>query len=121
MSTPSTQRLATPAPHRTRVAVIGGLTRATDLWTRAGDALGVQLEHHDGRAEGRGVDEIASIVRRAEVALIITEPNSHAGVSAARRAATAAAVPYALIKRLRPNGLAAAIAEILAHARPKAA
>jgi hypothetical protein len=121
MSTPSTRRSFPPAPRRTRVAVIGGLTRATDLWTRAGDALGIVLEHHDGRAEGRGVGEIAAMVRRAEVVVIITEPNSHAGVAAARRAATAAAKPYTLIKRLRPNGLAAVIADTLAHACAHAA
>ncbi|HEY0193691.1 MAG TPA: DUF2325 domain-containing protein [Kofleriaceae bacterium] len=107
--------------HRTRVAVIGGLSRAGDLWTRAGDALGVDLEHHDGRIRGRGFGEISSAVRRADVVVIITDPNSHGGVSAARRAAVAHDRPHTLVKRLRPSDLAGVIAEIQAVERAKTA
>jgi hypothetical protein len=102
---------------RIRVAVIGGLSRAGDLWSRAGDSIGVQLEHHDGRTRGRGAAEIAAAVRRADVVVIITEPNSHGGVTVARRTATAAHLPHLLVKRLRPNGLAAVLAEATAMAR----
>lgn len=90
---------------RLRVAVVGGLTRATHLWTRTGRELGVHLEHHDGQSAGRRADAIASMVRRADVVVIITEPNSHSGVAAARRAALAHERPHVLVHRLRPDGL----------------
>jgi hypothetical protein len=100
---------------RLRVAIVGGMTRATKLWSRAGDALGVELEHHDGRTRGRGADEIAAAVRRAHVVVIITEPNSHGGVAVARRAATLAARPHRLVKRLRPGGLGELLSQQLAR------
>ena len=102
-------------PDRLRVAVVGGMTRATDLWSRAGDALGIELEHHDGRAHGRHANEIAAVVRRAHLVVIITEPNSHSGVAIARRAAISAARPHVLVKRLRPGGLGELLAQQLGH------
>ena len=104
--------------HPIRVVVIGGLSRAGELWSRAGQSLGVALEHHDGRTRGRGSQEIAAAVRRADVVVIITDPNSHGGVAVARRAAVLAARPHLLVKRLRPNGLAAVLADASALARP---
>jgi Uncharacterized protein conserved in bacteria (DUF2325) len=97
---------------RIKVAVVGGLSRAGDLWARAGSSIGVELEHHDGRIRGRGAHEIAAAVRRADVVVIITDPNSHGGVGVARRAAIAAARPHVLVKHLRPAGLAAVIADV---------
>jgi tetratricopeptide (TPR) repeat protein len=103
-----------------RVAVIGGLTRATDQWKRAARAIGVQVEHHDGQSGGRRGGDIEAIVRRADVVLVITDLNSHNGVSHARRAALAHGRPHLLLRRLRPDGMAAAIAEAFATARAAA-
>lgn len=100
---------------RIRVAVIGGLTRATDLWSEAGRAMGVHLEHHDGRSQGRRADDIASMIRRADVVVIITDPNSHNGVTIARKTALAAGKPHRLVKHLRPAGLAAVLSETFAE------
>lgn len=116
----SAAQLATVTPRRIRVAVVGGLTRATELWCRAGEAIGVELEHHAGRTRGRGVDEITAAVRRADIVVIITDPNSHGGVAVARRAAAAAARPHLLVKHLRPGGLAAVLADALAIVRARA-
>lgn len=110
--------LATKHPPQLRVAVIGGLTRATDQWRRAGAAIGVQLEHHDGQSAGRRAADIAAIVRRADIVLIITDLNSHNGVAQARRAALAHERPHLLLRRLRPDGVAHAIAEAQATTRP---
>jgi hypothetical protein len=107
-------------PHRLRVAVVGGLTRAAELWSRAGAAIGIELEHHDGLTRGRGVAAITAAVRRADIVVIITDPNSHGGVAVARRAAVAAARPHLLVKHLRPGGLAAVLAHALG-ARAQAA
>jgi hypothetical protein len=100
---------------RVRVAVVGGLSRAGNLWSRAGEAIGVELEHHDGRTRGRGSHEIVAAVRRADVVVIITDPNSHGGVGVARRAAISAARPHVLVKHLRPDGLGEAVAAARAH------
>jgi len=108
---------ATSQHRRIRVAVVGGLSRGAEQWSRAADAAGVEVEHDDGRTAGRGSEAIVAAVRRAEVVVIITEPNSHAGVGVARRAAIAAARPHLLIKRLRPQGLAELVADALAAAR----
>jgi hypothetical protein len=102
---------------RIRVAVVGGLSRGAEQWSRAADAAGLEVEHHDGRTAGRGSQAIVAAVRRAQVVVIITEPNSHAGVAVARRAAIAAARPHLLIKRLRPQGLSELLADALAAAR----
>ena len=104
-------------PPQLRVAVIGGLTRATDQWLRAGAAIGGQLEHHDGQSAGRRAADIAAIVRRADIVLIITDLNSHNGVAQARRAALAHQRPHLLLRRLRPDGVAQAIVEAQATAR----
>jgi hypothetical protein len=106
---------------RIRVVVIGGLSRAGELWSRAGASIGVKLEHHDGRTRGRGAAEIEAAVRRADIVVIITDPNSHGGVAVARRAAILAARPHVLVKRLRPNGLAAVLADASASTHAHAA
>jgi hypothetical protein len=49
------------------------------------------------------------------VVVIITEPNSHNGVAAARRAAILAARPHVLVKRLSPGGLGAVLSQQLAR------
>jgi hypothetical protein len=109
---------APATPHsRLRVAVVGGLSRGGEQWTRAGDAAGIAVEHHDGRTAGRGSQAIEAVVRRAQVVVIITEPNSHLGVSVARRAAVAAARPHLLVKRLRPQGLSELVAQAFTAAR----
>src|SRR5215468_1917469 len=108
---------AASQPSRIRVAVVGGLSRGAEQWSRAAHAAGVEVEHHDGRTAGRGSQAIVAAVRRAQVVVIITDPNSHAGVAVARRAAIAAARPHLLIKHLRPQALPELLADALAAAR----
>ncbi|HVK78205.1 MAG TPA: DUF2325 domain-containing protein [Kofleriaceae bacterium] len=107
--------------HRMRVAIVGGLSRAHGQWERAGDALGVELEHHAGQTQGRHSDELAAVVRRADVVVIITNPNSHNGVAVARRTAQRWSRPHLLIKHLRPDGLGPVLADALAMGRTRAA
>ena len=103
-----------PRQHnRIRVAIVGGLDRARAQWLREARTLGVELEHHTGRTAGRGSAEIIAIVRRADLVVIITDPNSHSGVAVARRAATSTALPHVLIKHLRPGDLSSVITSAL--------
>ena len=92
---------------RPRIAVIGGLTRATHDWQRAGEELGVILEHHDGRTNGCRASTIASLVRRADLVITILLPNSHAAVAIVRRTAESYGRACVVVKRLSPGGLAA--------------
>jgi hypothetical protein len=112
------QEQAMSQRERIRVAVVGGLSRAGGQWSRAGEAIGVDLVHHDGQTRGGRSKGIIAAVRRADVVVIITDPNSHAGVAVARRAAQSAARPHVLVKHLRPDGLGAVIDDALAAARP---
>lgn len=95
-----------------RVAVIGGLSRASGQWVAAGVKAGFDLEHHDGKCGGRGPRDIAAAIRRSDVVVILTDTNSHIGVGVARKAAAAAGRPFMLVKRLRPDGIAEAVAEL---------
>jgi Uncharacterized protein conserved in bacteria (DUF2325) len=96
---------AAPPQEQLRVAVVGGLSRATGRWSRAGDDIGVHVEHHDGQTAGRGSREIVAAIKRSDVVVIITDRNSHGGVAVARRAAISASRPHVLIKHLRPEDL----------------
>jgi hypothetical protein len=106
---------------RIRVAVVGGLSRAGWQWSQAGQAIGVDVEHHDGRTRGRGSHDIVAAVRRADVVVIITDPNSHGGVAVARRAAILATRPHLLVKHLRPGDLRALLGDALGAAHAEAA
>jgi hypothetical protein len=103
-----------------RVAVIGGLTRATHEWTRAGEALGVHLEHHDGNTSGCRAATLAAMVRRADIVVAITIPNSHNAVAIARRTAANHGRVLRIVKRLSPSAIARVLADgiALASARP---
>jgi hypothetical protein len=102
-----------PAPAPLRIAIVGGLTRATGEWERAGNELGVTVEHHDGNIGSSRASNLVSLVRRADVVVAITVPNSHNAVAIARRAATSHGRPFVLVKRLRPDGLADIVADAL--------
>jgi hypothetical protein len=103
-----------------RFAVIGGLTRATHEWERAGKMLGVIVEHHDGNTAGNRAASLAAVVRRADVVVTITIPNSHGAVAIARRIATMHGRTFMLVKRLSPNALGAIVQDALALARTQA-
>lgn len=107
-------RVGTTPP---RIAIVGGLTRATHEWERMGTELGLVVEHHDGRTHGHRAATLASIVRRADIVVAITIPNSHNAVSIARKTAALHGRAYVQVKRLRPNGLLALVVDALAIAR----
>jgi ABC-type sugar transport system substrate-binding protein len=101
------------------VAVIGGLTRATHEWERAGKELGIIVEHHDGNTPGGRAASLAAIVRRADVVVAITVPNSHNAMSIAKRAAAAHGRVFLVVRRLSPGALGALVADALATSRPQ--
>jgi hypothetical protein len=104
-----------------RIAIVGGLTRATSDWERAGEAMGAVVEHHDGNTKGSKATALAMMVRRADVVIALTIPNSHSGVSIARRVSTEAGRPFVLVKRLSPRALPGIVGEAVAFAQARTA
>lgn len=100
-----------------RIAVVGGLTRSTLEWQRAGAAIGAIVEHHNGDTTGARAAALAAIVRRADVVIAIAMPNSHNAVATARRVSADHGRGFVLVKRLSPSALGAIVADALAVAR----
>ena len=100
-----------------RIAVVGGLSRSNHDWERAGAAIGVVVEHHDGVAHGCRAATLAAIVQRADVVIAITMPNSHGAIAIARRIAMRCGSALVRVKRLSPSGLGPLVADALAIAR----
>jgi Uncharacterized protein conserved in bacteria (DUF2325) len=100
-----------------RIAVVGGLSRSTLEWERAGAAIGAIVEHHKGDTTGVRATTLAAIVRRADVVIAIAMPNSHNAVATARRISADFGRGFVLVKRLSPSSLGAVVADVLAVAR----
>jgi hypothetical protein len=106
-------------PHaHARVGLVGGPTRAAQLLERTARAHGYQLEHHSGDTAGRGAPSLESLVRRVDVVLILTDLNSHNGVVACRKLATAYGRPHALLRRCGPARLAELLTDLSAGRVP---
>jgi hypothetical protein len=93
-----------PGP-RLRVGLVGGPTRAAQLLERTARDHGYHLEHHTGDTAGRGAPSLESLVRRVDLVLILTDLNSHNGVVACRKLATAYGRPHVLLRRCGPARL----------------
>jgi hypothetical protein len=70
-----------------RIAVIGGREKNETELTRIAEGAGYDIEFHDGHVAGRGSDTIRAAVSRADLAVIVTEINSHGAVFVAKKAA----------------------------------
>jgi hypothetical protein len=103
---------------RLRVGLVGGPTRAAQQLERTATALGYQLEHHTGETAGRGAPSLESLVRRVDVLLILTDLNSHNGVVACKKLATAYGRPHVLLRRCGPARLAEILTELSAGRVP---
>jgi hypothetical protein len=86
-------------------------------WERAGEALGMIVEHHDGDVAGVRASALAAIVRRADVVIAIAMPNSHNAVAIARRLSSDHRRGFVMVKRLSPSTLGSVVA--VAVARPR--
>jgi Uncharacterized protein conserved in bacteria (DUF2325) len=98
-----------------RIAVIGGLERHEPEIGRRAGALGHTVEFHRGRVGGRRADELEAVVQRCELAIIVTEVNSHGAMYIAKKAATRSG-RRALITRTCGPSRFSAIVESMAAA-----
>jgi hypothetical protein len=95
-----------------RIAVIGGREKNETELTRIALAAGYELEVHDGHVAGRGADTIRVAVSRADIAVIVSDINSHGAVFIAKRAARQFKKPTLVLRKFssaRLRGLIAAL------------
>jgi hypothetical protein len=95
-----------------RIAVIGGREKNETELVRIAKTAGYELEIHDGHVAGRGADTIRVAVARADVAVIVSDINSHGAVSIAKRTARQFHVPTLVLHKFsgaRLRGLIAAL------------
>ena|SRR5689334_13185047 len=70
-----------------RIGWVGGLTRNDAIYERMAATAGHTIEFHNGRVGGRGADDLRRLIERADFVVILTEINSHGGVTQAKRLA----------------------------------
>ena len=95
-----------------RIAVIGGREKSDEQLLRIAARFGCELEFHQGDLHG-GVQDLKAAVARSTFVVIVTEINSHGGVSVAKRAARHCGRPTLVIRKLtvaRLKGLLDALA-----------
>ena len=68
-----------------RIGIIGGVERGWTTYEKLAAAHGHEVELHGGHIRGRGNESLETLIRRADLLVIITGINSHAAVQTARR------------------------------------
>jgi Uncharacterized protein conserved in bacteria (DUF2325) len=106
------------APRTRRIGVIGGHDRAAVQLARAASTIDCSLEHHRGHMTRVAVAELAALIERVDLVVVLTDINSHTAVIQARRIATARGRRCVLARRLSPGRLVELVAE---HDRGRAA
>src|SRR5262245_53097806 len=82
------------------IGLVGGIDRNARRYTEMAEAEGHTVECHTGHLAGRGSDSLASLVQRADLGVVITDVNSHAGMWGARRLAKARGRRCVLVRRM---------------------
>ncbi|MCS6901825.1 MAG: DUF2325 domain-containing protein [Myxococcales bacterium] len=63
-----------------RIGIVGGLCRAESKLSREARRAGHHIEFHDGQLRGPSADALESLIRRADVVVVVTDVNSHAAM-----------------------------------------
>lgn len=82
-----------------RIAVIGGREKNEVELTRIAQESGYDIELHDGHVAGRGAGTIRAAVARSDLAVIVTDINSHGAVFVAKKAARLHQKPTLVIRK----------------------
>jgi len=94
-----------------RVGIVGGLDRNEGSYERLAQALGHEVEHHTGVMRGTAGAELESLVKRADLVVILTDVNSHNAVKMTRKLLSVHHRPSVLLRRLGPSRLTALLRE----------
>lgn len=95
-----------------RIAVIGGLERHEPEIARRAAARGHDVEFHRGRVGGRHAGELESIVQRCDLAVIVTQVNSHGAVYIAKKSAARSSRPAMIVRTCGPSSFSAILDQI---------
>ncbi len=82
------------------IGFIGGLERAQAQYERIAARAGHRLEFHGGHVGGRGAHALEALIGRVDLAIVVTDVNSHGAVLEARRVARRMRVPMVLYRRI---------------------
>jgi hypothetical protein len=88
-----------------RVAIVGGMERHEAALSRRAEQLGHTLEFHRGRMGGRGTEELAAIVARSDLVVIVTQVNSHGAMYVAKKLADRLGRPALVVRTCSVSGL----------------
>jgi hypothetical protein len=94
-----------------RIGIVGGAECVEHEYRRAVKGTGHQLEFHSGHMTSGGARSLSTLIGRCDLLVIVTDVNSHAAVSKARRLARAAGRSPIFARRFGVRGLQALIAE----------
>lgn len=83
-----------------RIGIVGGIERSESLYKRLAEDAGHELEVHSGHIGGRGIATLESLIARVDVAVVLTDVNSHGAVQSARRFARRFRVKERIVRRL---------------------
>jgi hypothetical protein len=90
-----------------RFALIGGLERHESEIERRASAQGHVIEFHRGHVGGRHADALESMVQRCDLAIIVTQVNSHGAMHIAKKAATRYGRSALVIRNCGPSSFSA--------------
>ena len=90
-----------------RIAVVGGLERHEPVIVRRAQELGHEVEFHRGHVGGRHAGELEAIVQRCDVAIVVTQVNSHGAMYIAKKVAARHARPAIMTRTGSPSSLGA--------------
>jgi hypothetical protein len=82
------------------IGLVGGLDRNAPHYEAEAKKLGHSVEWHRGILAGRGGDSLAALVERADLVVVVTEVNSHAGVIQARKLSRARGRACVLVRKM---------------------
>ena len=94
-----------------RIGIVGGAECVENEYRRVVKDTPHQLEFHSGHMTSGGARSLETLIHRCDLVVIITDVNSHAAVSKARRLARAAGRAPIFARRFGVRGLSALIEE----------
>jgi hypothetical protein len=94
-----------------RIGIVGGAECVENEYRRAVKDTGHELEFHGGHMTSGGARALGTMITRCDLIVIVTDVNSHAAVTKARKLARAAGRSPIFARRFGVRALSALIAE----------
>jgi hypothetical protein len=85
------------------IALIGGVERNEALYRNLAEERGHVFKFHSGHMNGRGIGSLETLLKTADLVVVVTDVNSHCAVQYARRNARRLGVPLVLLRRCSPS------------------